>query len=282
MLLISDMSMAGNPLLFVNTEFCNVTGYSKEEVLGQNCRFLQGPDTEPASVAIIQHSLRQLEDCQVMITNYRKNGETFSNLLSLRLVADSNAVLRFCVGEQTTQYNVSRPPSIMLCALLVGDERKSVRELHYRPCLLSTHAGVLFEVPDDSTSNRITVAHVSKLLSQLPRVFDVEDPLPVGTPQKCFMTGAWNQCTSPADTCHVIIARCARPCVPCFPLFAEGVDAVQLPTPDQYLQQMTKMMTFFEATTKEQRQRYQGVDKVSRAKCHPILRSPRMSIRPPS
>jgi PAS domain S-box-containing protein len=181
MFLVSDMSMAGNPLLFVNKEFCNVTGYSKEEVLGQNCRFLQGPETEPASVAVIQHSLRQLEDCQVMITNYCKNGETFSNLLSLRLIADSNAVLRFCVGKQT--FSIMR-------AAVHSQLVKSAQTPALSVLALDAHAGVLFQVPEDSTANRITVAHVSKLLSHLPRVFDVEDALPVGIPQKCFMTGA--------------------------------------------------------------------------------------------
>ena len=58
-IVISDMSMPGNPMFFVNQEFCKVTGYSKAEASGRNCRFLQGPKTEPQSVAVIQDTLRR-------------------------------------------------------------------------------------------------------------------------------------------------------------------------------------------------------------------------------
>ena len=99
-IVISDMSIAGNPMFYINQEFERVTGYSKKEAQGRNCRFLQGPKTEPASVAVIQDTLRRGVDCHVRITNYRKNGETFQNLLSMRPVHDSNGVYRFCIGVQ--------------------------------------------------------------------------------------------------------------------------------------------------------------------------------------
>merc|ERR1712070_1242265 len=87
-------------MFFVNEEFSRITGYSKEEAQGRNCRFLQGPRTEPASVAVIQDTLRRGVDCHVRITNYRKNGETFQNLLSMRPVHDTHGVYRFCIGVQ--------------------------------------------------------------------------------------------------------------------------------------------------------------------------------------
>jgi len=99
-IVISDMSIPGNPMFFVNQEFSRITGYSKEEAQGRNCRFLQGPQTEPASVAVIQDTLRRGVDCHVRITNYRKNGEAFQNLLSMRPVHDSNSVYRYCIGVQ--------------------------------------------------------------------------------------------------------------------------------------------------------------------------------------
>jgi len=107
-IVISDMSIPGNPMVYVNPEFCHVTGYSKGEATGRNCRFLQGPKTEPESVAIIQDSLRRGADCYVRITNYRKSGEPFQNLLTLRPVQDSNGVLRFCFG---VQFEVTRSRS---------------------------------------------------------------------------------------------------------------------------------------------------------------------------
>merc|ERR1712070_1329918 len=99
-IVISDMAMPGNPMFFVNQEFCRVTGYEKHEAQGRNCRFLQGPKTEPQSVAVIQDTLRRGVDCHVKISNYRKSGELFENLLTMRPVHDSNGVYRFCIGVQ--------------------------------------------------------------------------------------------------------------------------------------------------------------------------------------
>jgi PAS domain S-box-containing protein len=99
-IVISDMSMPGNPMFFANAEFCRVTGYAKNECQGRNCRFLQGPQTQPQSVAVLQDTLRRGVDCHVKLTNYRKSGELFENLLTMRPVHDSNGVYRFCIGVQ--------------------------------------------------------------------------------------------------------------------------------------------------------------------------------------
>jgi len=108
-IVLSDMSVPGNPMFFVNREFARVTGYAKPEAQGRNCRFLQGPKTEPQSVAVIQDTLRRGVDCHVKITNYRKSGELFENLLTMRPVHDSNGVYRFCIG---VQFEVTRDMSL--------------------------------------------------------------------------------------------------------------------------------------------------------------------------
>jgi len=99
-IVLSDMNMSGNPMFFVNKEFCRVTGYSKAEAQGRNCRFLQGAKTEPSSVSVIRDTLRRGTDCFVQVTNYRKDGSLFPNLLSMKPIFDSNGVYRFCVGVQ--------------------------------------------------------------------------------------------------------------------------------------------------------------------------------------
>ena len=95
---LSDMMLPGNPLIYVNHAWCKTTGYSREEVLGRNCRLLQGQDTQPAAVQEMVDALRAGVDACVCITNYRKDGEKFDNLVVLRPVLDSNGVYRFCIG----------------------------------------------------------------------------------------------------------------------------------------------------------------------------------------
>ncbi|EGB05622.1 hypothetical protein AURANDRAFT_30609, partial [Aureococcus anophagefferens] len=94
------MTIPGAPMVYVNPEFCRVTEYTTAEAVGRNCRFLQGPDTEPESIGVIQRTLGKCEDCHVLLTNYRKSGEKFKNLLSMRPVLDADDVYRFVIGVQ--------------------------------------------------------------------------------------------------------------------------------------------------------------------------------------
>ena len=97
---LCDMTLPGSPLIYVNEAWCQCTGYSREEALGHNCRFMQGPDTEPEAIEKMVTALRDGTDVSVRIINYRKSGEAFGNLVVLRPVHDSNGVYRFCIGMQ--------------------------------------------------------------------------------------------------------------------------------------------------------------------------------------
>jgi len=97
---VSDPTVAGFPLIFVNEKFCEVTGYSKAESYGRNCRFLQGPGTNAEHGQKLRDDLRDGSVSQTMLLNYRKSGEAFENLLTMRYVHDSHGRRRYCIGLQ--------------------------------------------------------------------------------------------------------------------------------------------------------------------------------------
>jgi PAS domain S-box-containing protein len=72
-----------------------VAGYNREEAVGRNCRFLQGPETEPEAIQVIRNTLSKGQDCHVKLTNYRKNGDKFQNLLSMKPVFDADGIYRY-------------------------------------------------------------------------------------------------------------------------------------------------------------------------------------------
>jgi len=71
------------PIIYVNRGFEVLTGYTRDEVVGRNCRFLQGPDSDPQTVARIRTAVQRGESLIVDLLNYRKDGSTFWNRLSL-------------------------------------------------------------------------------------------------------------------------------------------------------------------------------------------------------
>jgi len=85
---LSDPNQPDSPLVFVNRAFEDLTGYTQEEVLGRNCRFLQGPDTDPASVDEIRRAIAARVDVSVELYNHRKDGSGFWNALYLSPVFD--------------------------------------------------------------------------------------------------------------------------------------------------------------------------------------------------
>lgn len=97
---ISDAQAADHPIVWANPAFLRATGYQADEVVGRNCRFLQGPDTDAQTVAQIAAALRAQQPVTVTLLNYRKDGTAFWNQLSLSPVFDAAGELVNYVGVQ--------------------------------------------------------------------------------------------------------------------------------------------------------------------------------------
>jgi PAS domain S-box-containing protein len=80
-MLITDPRRADNPVIFANDAFLQLTGYTREEVTGRNCRFLQGPLTDRATIDQIREAIAEHRDIKVDVLNYRKDRSTFWNAL---------------------------------------------------------------------------------------------------------------------------------------------------------------------------------------------------------
>ncbi|MEX0323141.1 MAG: ATP-binding protein [Puniceicoccaceae bacterium] len=88
------------PLVFVNTGFENITGYTAEEVLGISCRFLQGEEKDQPGLKVLREALWNKEPCVVRLRNYRKDGSLFHNELRISPVFNKAGELTHFVGIQ--------------------------------------------------------------------------------------------------------------------------------------------------------------------------------------
>ncbi len=96
----SDPSRPDNPMVYVSEEFEAQTGYSPEEAIGRNCRFLQGPETNPHAVEAIRQGLKAETRFTIDLLNYRKDGTAFMNRLRIRPIYDGDGRLMFFAGAQ--------------------------------------------------------------------------------------------------------------------------------------------------------------------------------------
>ncbi len=98
--IITDANEDDHPIVFVNGSFLTSTGYSEREVLGRNCRFLQGADTDPEEVARLRDALKAREAVQVDLKNYRKDGTAFWNELHVAPIFDDRGGVMYFIGSQ--------------------------------------------------------------------------------------------------------------------------------------------------------------------------------------
>ncbi|WP_407319912.1 SpoIIE family protein phosphatase [Isoptericola halotolerans] len=98
---ISDPSLPDDPLIWVNPAFTRATGYAADEVIGRNCRFLQGAGTDPASARRIRSALEDGEAVGETLLNYRKDGTPFWNQVVISPVLDEAGEVTHRVGIQT-------------------------------------------------------------------------------------------------------------------------------------------------------------------------------------
>ena len=99
-MIITNPRLPDNPAVFINDAFCRMSGYDREEILGRNCRFLQGPLTDQADIARIREAVRDVRAIQLDIRNHRKNGVPFWNRLLMAPVFDATGELVYFFASQ--------------------------------------------------------------------------------------------------------------------------------------------------------------------------------------
>ena len=99
-MIITDPHRPDNPIIFVNDAFSKLTGYAREEILGRNCRFLQGPLTDRADIARIREAIECREPIEIELRNYKKNGETFWNRVLISPVFGADGELTHFFASQ--------------------------------------------------------------------------------------------------------------------------------------------------------------------------------------
>ncbi|XVF01683.1 hypothetical protein REPUB_Repub04eG0109500 [Reevesia pubescens] len=97
---ISDPRLPDNPIIFASDSFLELTEYTREEILGRNCRFLQGPETDQGTVSKIRDAIREQREITVQLINYTKSGRKFWNLFHLQPMRDQTGELQYFIGVQ--------------------------------------------------------------------------------------------------------------------------------------------------------------------------------------
>lgn len=107
---ITDPKMPDNPIVFASDNFFTLTGYERSEVLGRNCRFLQGPETDIEKVKVIREAVATRKECECILLNYRKDGSKFYNKLYVSpLLSTKGDILNFmAVQTELTPEMVER------------------------------------------------------------------------------------------------------------------------------------------------------------------------------
>jgi PAS domain S-box-containing protein len=116
---VTDPSLPDNPIVYATQGFLNLTGYTLDQVLGRNCRFLQGPETDPKAVEKIRKAIEEGNDMSVCLLNYRVDGTTFWNQFFIAPLRDAAGNVTNFVGVQC---KVSDQYAANVCKQQADDE----------------------------------------------------------------------------------------------------------------------------------------------------------------
>jgi PAS domain S-box-containing protein len=102
---LADPDLPEMPIVYANKAFEDISGYPRDEVIGKNCRFLQGEDRDQEARVKLREAIKECQPIEVTLRNYRKNGELFYNHLALTPLFDREGKLIYYLG---VQYDVTR------------------------------------------------------------------------------------------------------------------------------------------------------------------------------
>src|ERR687897_2993027 len=128
-IVISDPNQHDDPLVYVNPAFERTTGYAAEEVLGRNCRFLQGDDRDQPALEELRTAIYEERHCTVVLRNYRKDGTLFWNELSVYPVRNEKGHMTNFVGVQNDVTERIRAEEVF-SEIRRAERRRIARDLH--------------------------------------------------------------------------------------------------------------------------------------------------------
>jgi PAS domain S-box-containing protein len=112
-IVITDPNLPDNPIVYVNPAFEKTTGYTMEEAIGRNCRFLQGEDRDQPAIEELRACIREGQECRVVLRNYRRDGTRFWNELYVSPVNDDAGNLTNFVGVQNDVTEIKRTEEVL-------------------------------------------------------------------------------------------------------------------------------------------------------------------------
>lgn len=107
-MILTDPHQPDNPIIFANKAFVEFSGYTADELIGKNCRFLQGDDTSSETMKRIRDAISNRQNITIDIVNYRKDGARFINELHVSPVFNSDGELIYFLAARSTSLDTSR------------------------------------------------------------------------------------------------------------------------------------------------------------------------------
>ncbi|MFB6354904.1 MAG: PAS domain-containing protein [bacterium] len=151
-----------NPLIYVNKGFERLTGYSREEVIGKDCRFLQGEKTKDENVREIREALDENKPVRTELINYRKNGESFHNRISITPVRNDSGEVTHYVGIQKDITELK-------------EQRKELRQAEKLTAVGEMAAGVMHEINNPNAVIKGDIQFLVEAWSRLQSVLKKSD-----------------------------------------------------------------------------------------------------------
>ncbi|MFD1747580.1 PAS domain-containing protein [Rhizobium helianthi] len=161
-MLITDPRQPDNPIIFSNRAFSELTGYTQRELVGRNCRLLQGPDSDQAVISQLREAIREERSLEVDILNYRKDGTTFWNALFMSPVRNSDGEVVYFFASQLDFTHV-KDKQMELAAARSSAEREVARRTKDLRDALDAKTLLVHEVDHRVKNNLLTIASILKL-----------------------------------------------------------------------------------------------------------------------
>lgn len=169
---LTDPYQPDNPIVFANRAFRDLTGYDEAEIVGRNCRFLQGPDSNPDTVARLREAIVTEDVVIVEIVNYRKDGSPFWNALHVGPIYDDSGRLVYFFGSQWDVSNLHASRASEQHARLMA------RELSHRMKNMFSVISAIVNVTGRARGIEKEAAEVTSRIRALGRAYDttIDDP----------------------------------------------------------------------------------------------------------